>query len=270
MKIESYKTNGSSLPIVIKHNDQKYFVKLHAGMSGSQALINEWIGNSLGLALGINVQTPRWIEISEDIKTDHLSIELRELIKKSIGLNIAFEFKENVKEIDVTELKGMLKKDLIEVFLFDLLLINIDRSSSNLNLMKVDKSIISFDYESSLFIQQLSQNKELLENPKVLQCLRENPLFQIPSEAKLYEFIQKLKKVNIEKILDGIPLVLLSQKDKHLLFEGIKARKKEEWSIYELLQKLRKLEPETKHAFKKRINKNQDQFKRNLKNGKPN
>lgn len=142
MLIEFYIKKGNSFPLVLSNNGRKFFVKLRAGMSGKNALLNEWICNQIGIAVGLNTQQPQWMSLTEDLDVTNLPIEVRELIQKSSGLNITFGFLEEKLDLELHDLSTLREEERTNIFLFDLFTINIDRTEDNLNLMKVGGTII--------------------------------------------------------------------------------------------------------------------------------
>lgn len=265
MNIESYIDRGNSFPIIIEDQGKRYLVKLRAGMSGKYSLISEWIGNTLGRQLGIQTQRPIWIELEEAINADSIHIEVRELVQKSLGINIGFEYQKEATEVLQTELEQLAKHHLAEIFLLDLMMINIDRTARNINLMKVGKALFSVDYESSLLIQDMLTNKSLLEDQRILQCLRKNPLYQPLNEETIDAFVAKTKELSIDSLWSGIPVALLGKEEEKLLKEQFEKRKKKDWFLKEIMDKLTQIVLETAAAEKIRIRKNQAAFKRKFK-----
>ncbi len=262
MKITGFINKGNSFPVILEDKDKKYFVKLGAGMSGKYALLSEWFGNKLGTQLGIKTQAPIWINLDHDLIVDGIHIEVRDLLKKSVGLNIGFEYQEAAAEIIDADINNLSKEIIKEIFLFDLIMINIDRTPSNMNLMQVEGELISVDYESSLLLQELFENKNLLEDKRILQCLRTNPLYTEISDEELEAFIENLKQVSIHKVLEGIPLELLSELERNTIVKGIEEKIKNEWFLKKTIRKLKNLKAATKEEQKIRANKNQETFKR--------
>lgn len=240
-------------------------MKLRAGMSNKYALLNEWIGNKLGNQLGIKIQSPVWFESDDKIATKNTYIEVKELIEKSLGFNIGFDFKEHITEIQVDELELCSHKDLIRIFLFDLMMVNVDRTLANTNLIRFDNTIFSIDYESSLLVQSIIEDKNFLENSRVLQCFRNNPLYQEIEENEVNEFLAITHSVSLDLILSEIPESLLNKKTFNLLKQGIEKRKEQDWSLKEILSKLKSLQPENQDEQKAKRKMNQAKFKKNLK-----
>ena len=250
-------THFSGLP-----NWQKCFVKLRAGMSGKYSLLSEWLGNRLGHMLGIKTQTPVWVELTADVAMDGIHVEVRDLIMKSLGTNIGFKFQEDLQDFTPGDLNQCAKNELNELFLLDLILINVDRSLENLNLVRARDEFFSIDYESSLLFQDLIERSNLLQNDRILQGLKTNPLYANIQSSTLKKFQQKLNAIAFEKILSEIPSELMSTEMKLNFIDGIKDRKRNDWHLEETMKKLTTLEVESLEARAERIKKNQEAFRR--------
>jgi len=266
MKIKSYIKRGNSFPVILEDNGIDYFVKLRAGMSGKYALVSEWIGNKIGNQLGIKTQTPIWINIDKEVGLENIYIEVRELIHKSIGLNIGFEYQEDAREFQISDLEKLDRKQVNEIFLFDIIMLNIDRTLTNTNLMWIKDEISSVDYESSLFVQELIENKNLLKDERILLSLKTNPLYQDQAEESINKFIEKLKNISIDKIIAEIPFDLMNQEERNSILKGFEHKQKNRWFLNETMSKLKVIKIETEEERKVRANKNQATFIRNLKN----
>ncbi len=262
MKITSYINRGNSFPVILEDGGEKYFVKLHAGMSGKYALLSEYLGNKLGNQLNLKTQIPLWIELDQEVEIEEIHIEVKDLINKSLGTNIGFKYQEEATALNGKEWKEGHKKEAQETYLFDLMMINIDRTPQNMNLMKVGEDTISVDYESSLLLQELIGNKNLLADARILQGLRNNPLYQEISETLIDEFLEKTKKISIKEILAEIPSKLLGKEERDSILKGMETKQKNKWFLKETLAKLKNLHTETKAEQKSRSKRNQAAFKR--------
>jgi hypothetical protein len=262
MTVKSYINKGNSFPIIIEDKGKNYFVKLQAGMSGKHALVSEWIGTQLGNQIGIPTQIPHWIELNSNVEMEAIHIEVRDLIGKSLGTNIGFPYLKEAKDVRKEDLESLEEEQRNEIFLFDLMMINIDRTPSNINLMDLEGKLLSVDYESSLLVQELIENKKYLEDERILKCFRHNPLYQEMSEETIDRFIEKVKDLSVERILAEIPLVLLSRAERALIVEGIELKKRNEWHLKGTMDKLRSIKIESKKEHRRRINRNQAEFKR--------
>ena len=262
MKVLEYILGGNSFPIVVEENSQKHLVKLKTGMSGSNSLVNEWLGNLIGKKIGLVTRTPKWINLTCNLEYDHIYIEVRELIEKSMGINICFDYIESVEELSSIELKALDKKKFINVYLLDVLLLNIDRTESNLNLMKdKDGKIIISDFESSLFLNELINGRKTSKDVRILQCLKANPFYQKVENDVLTSFIKKVDSINFDTLLYDLPDEVLSKIAKENLKREFDKRKIQEWNLKELLMRIDDTILETEEAKKLRTRQNRDKLK---------
>ena len=264
MKIEQYIKKGNSFPIIVSREGKQFFVKLRSGMSGKYALMNEWIGNKIGQQIGVKTQTPTWIELNSEIRAEGLHIEVKELVNKSLGLNIGFEFKPDAREVKKEDLAELNKQELAEIFLLDLVMINIDRTATNFNLMKSGGNLFSVDYESSLLVSGILENKNLLRNSRILQSLRNNPLYQSVDQSAMEEFLDKTQKIVIGEIISEIPRSILDAQSCDWLIREMEGKRRIGWALKPLLNELNQLKSETREEQKERFRRNQAAFKKKL------
>lgn len=267
MRAITYFNRGNSFPIVLEHQGKKYLVKLREGMSGKYSLLSEWLGNRMGSVLGLNTQAPLWLNL-EEVEMEGLHEEVRDLIQKSRGLNIGFGFLENANELREAALDDLDKRAFQEVFLLDVLLLNIDRSPENANLLQAQGAIWPIDYESSMLFQEILDGSEVRNNPRILQCLKANPLYQKVGPKVLSDFIQKVKQIDFEKMLKEIPEILLGKETRERVLSGLEQRKKQAWKISETLEKLDAVVVVSKTEKREMANRNQALFKRNMERSK--
>ena len=257
MKVISYKLKGNSCPVVIEQENQKHLVKLSAGLSGEFSLLCEWFGNLIGKSIGLNTRIPEWILLTDSLDYKDIYIEVRDLIDKSLGINIAFEYYEKVNEINLAELSKAEKAKFTDVYLLDVLMINIDRTIQNHNLISTeDNKILISDFDSSLIFNELLNNTKPSTNISVLQCLRANPFYQPLEKINLERFIERINHVNFEAIVDKIPNELLNSQNKATALTRIESKKLNNWNLREVLLNIDEvtLESESERNIRTKIN----------------
>ena len=266
MKVLDYKIGGNSFPIVVKDQHNKYLIKLKAGLSGEYSIISEWFGNCVGAEIGLNTRKPIWISLDNSLDYKKLYIEVRDLIEKSMGTNIAFTYIDQLEELSINELNPV---DFLESYLVDVIMLNIDRTIGNTNLLK-DKngSIIISDYESSLLFNELIYSVKPSNDTRILQCLRANVFYQKIKEKDVVNFVNKLNNINFDKLIDQLPQEILDINQKQLLKLKLNQKKKEEWNLKSLLSKIDSIKLETQEAKQKRIKANRDKLLRLVENDK--
>ena len=265
MEVISYFMGGNSFPIVVRHQQQKKLVKLRAGLSGGHASVSEWFGNIVGDFLGIYTRQPYWIFLPDDLVYDKMYIEVKDLIEKSLGVNIAFDFIENAQSVQSHDLKSLDISQYVDVFLFDVIMLNIDRTKSHPNmLMDNDKRIIVSDFDASLLFNELLSGSNLQHNSRVLQCLKEHPFYQIVSSDKIADFLSNLNNVDFKSIIETIPDDILELQFKSQILEVIAQRVRDDWQLKELLENISVTRVESELERNRRIRQNREQLERRV------
>lgn len=267
-KVLAVSRKGSSMPITIEGDDNNtYFLKLAGALSGPLAHICDWISCRIGNTIELPTPVPSLVLLHDNLDTGPLDIEMKDLLRKSRGLNLAYPFYENV--VDCTpELMAAHTELLHRLFIFDLFLLNIDRIASNTNLLSTEGTIISFDYESSFLIMGIIQNISYFAAPLVLKQLRHNPLYneQITDSMVRSEF-QRLKQVPLQPIVESLPEEWIQQTGQptHSFIEtmvtGLTEAVQSEDKYIELLHTLRTVPFESEEERKKRVRENRLRFK---------
>lgn len=260
-KVISYHLGGNSFPIVIQNNTDRYLVKLRAGLSGEYSLLSEWLGNRTGKLIGLNTRQPYWIWLTDSLKYLDIFIEVRDLIDKSLGINIGFEYIDNAELFDINHISQIDKEQQIDIFLLDLLMVNIDRTTQNHNLLSNETGVLITDYDSSLIFNDLFKNVNLTENKQVLQCLKTNPFYQKIKDSQLKTFITKINQIDFEEIIYEIPNELITPQNKRIICNKLEEKKTKDWKLKETLDNLEKIDLETEIERNLRINKNREKLK---------
>jgi len=265
VQIVSYFLQGNSFPVVLKRDEGTFFVKLREGMSGEFAIISEWFGNRLGNRIGLNTRAPFWITIPENVEFNDIYIEVRELVAKSVGLNIGFKYITDIQEVSIGELTSINDETLTNIFLFDILMMNIDRTTTNLNLLSISGKPTISDFDSSLLFNEIAYGRDLLADNRILQCFRANPFYRNVENAKVDLFLEKVNGAAIDSIVDEIPSEIIDDARREVLMKGLQERSKNGWRIKEVLEKLERVTLETEEERNNRIRKNREKLEKLVK-----
>lgn len=263
MKVIKYIPGGNSFPLVIENNNQKKLVKLRAGMSGEHSILNEWFGNVIGEKIGIRTRKPNWISLSDNLEYSHIYIEVRELIEKSMGLNICFDYLENVKELSFKDIEKLDKKKFIDIYLLDVLMLNIDRTKENLNLLQEEKIIVS-DFEASLFFNELLNNHSITNKIEVLKCLKANPFYQKIKKDELNSFLKRLNNIDFKKLISELPNEIFIQAYKTQLSQKFTKKQNTQWEMRELLNNIDNVSLENEEEKQKKRKSNREKFEKHI------
>jgi hypothetical protein len=212
LRFHSYLTTGSSTPIVVQDDaGSRFFVKLRGGQSGRYSYLCEWICGHLGYEIGLPINKPGLITIDETLEIGKIHEEVKDLIHKSFGLNLAFPFYENIRPCAPDRAHAVHTHATAALFAFDIFLLNTDRTIRNPNLMEAEGLLRSFDYETSFLLMGIMQDKDFSTSDFVLQALRENPICQAELDEKLVSnMFERLRGVDLTALVDSLPEAWIS------------------------------------------------------------
>ena len=91
-KVLSAFRQGSSWPVLVETGTRRVFTKLRATAHGTAPLLAEVVVGELADALGIATPGRCLIEIEPGIVSDYVNEELFDLLARSSGLNLGFEW----------------------------------------------------------------------------------------------------------------------------------------------------------------------------------
>lgn len=268
----SFLPAGSSTPIVVQSADgRKYLVKLKGGQSGSFSYLNEWIAGRLGAVLGLPVSVPETILIDETLDTAGIHEEVKDLIHKSFGLNLAFPFFENAVPCSAKTARAEYDDAAQKLFAYDVFLQNTDRTVQNPNLLEIDGRVFSFDYETSFLLMGIVQGKNFLQSEFVLRALRENPLFRETLRGEVVEALfNRLRRADIAGIVDSLPGEWASAVKpdvgnlKKVLQKGLSDAMEQHSHFTGTLRKIGEIVPENEEDKRKRREANRTRFEDGL------
>lgn len=268
----SFLPAGSSTPVVVQSaGGRKYLVKLKGGQSGNFSYLNEWIAGHLGAALGLPVSVPGTLLIDATLETGGIHEEVKDLIHKSFGLNLAFPFFENAVPCSAKTAHAVYDDVVQKLFAYDVFLLNADRSAQNPNLLELDSRVFSFDYEISFLLMGIMQGKDFSQSDFVLRALRENPLFREDLGAEtVKELFARLRQADVAGIVDSVPGEWMSPLNpdagalRENLKEGLLGAIAAEARFAETLCRIREITPENEADKRKRREANRARFEKGL------
>lgn len=151
---------GGSLPALAEADDDfKYVLKFRGAGHGVKALISELIGGKVAEALGL--QTPELVfaYLHEDFGRTEADEEIQDLLKGSVGRNIALHYLSGAINYDPAAIKidGKLASEIVWL---DAFLTNIDRTFRNTNMLYWHKELWLIDHGASLYFHHSWDNWE--------------------------------------------------------------------------------------------------------------
>ncbi|MFL5037238.1 MAG: HipA family kinase [Microvirga sp.] len=142
---------GGSLPAVVEGDDDGlYVLKFRGAGQGPKALIAELVAGELARSLGLLVPEIVFMELDEDLARTEADPEIQDLIRASVGLNLALDFLPSALTYDplVWQPDALLASRIVW---FDAFVMNVDRTARNSNMLLWHRRLWLIDHGASLY-----------------------------------------------------------------------------------------------------------------------
>jgi hypothetical protein len=152
---------GGSLPAIIEADDLGlYVLKFHGAGQGPLALVAELIAGEIGRALGLNVPELVFVELDAALGRNEPDPEIRDLLRASVGLNLALDFLPGSTMFDPAARDTAEAQLASQIVWFDAFVTNVDRSARNPNMIYWHKTLYLIDHGAALYFHHDWQNAE--------------------------------------------------------------------------------------------------------------
>lgn len=151
---------GGSMPAIAEADDDfLYVLKFRGAGQGVKALIAEIIGGEIARALGFKVPEIVFANLDEAFGRTEPDEEIQDLLKASVGLNLALHYLSGAITFDptVTAVDPILASQIVWL---DCLLMNMDRTARNTNMLIWHQELWLIDHGASLYFHHSWQNWE--------------------------------------------------------------------------------------------------------------
>jgi hypothetical protein len=151
---------GGSLPAIAEADDGfLYVLKFRGAGQGVKSLIAELIGGELARAIGLKVPEIVFANLDEGFGRTEPDEEIQDLLKASVGLNLALHYLSGATTFDplVNKIDPQLASKIVWL---DSLLNNVDRTSNNSNMLYWRHELWLIDHGASLFFHHSWNNWE--------------------------------------------------------------------------------------------------------------
>lgn len=160
---------GGSMPAIAEADDEfLYVLKFRGAGQGHKALIAEIIGGEIARLLGLKVPELVFANLDVAFGRTEPDEEIQDLLKASVGLNLALHYLSGAITFDptVTKIDSLLASQIVWL---DCLLTNMDRTARNTNMLLWHKELWLIDHGASLYFHHSWQNwEEQAKKPFVL------------------------------------------------------------------------------------------------------
>ncbi len=151
---------GGSLPAIAEADDGfLYVLKFRGAGQGRKALIAELIGGELARAVGLRIPELVFAELDAAFGRSEPDEEIQDLLKASVGLNLGLHYLSGAITYDpaVTTVDAWLASRIVWL---DALLLNVDRTARNTNMLIWHKELWLIDHGAALYFHHSWQNWE--------------------------------------------------------------------------------------------------------------
>lgn len=223
--IQPFREGGSMPGLVDADDGFSYVIKFRGAGQGKKALVAELIGGELARFLGLRMPELVFAELDVYFSRLEPDEEIQDLLKFSVGKNLgvhflngAITFDANVDDIDEYEAS--------KIVWLDALLMNVDRTARNTNMLIWHKELWLIDHGASLYFHHAWDNwKETIKKPFVQ--IKDHVLLKKASKVREVDatYRKYFTQENIKQVLDVIP-------DEWLIEEGRELSPKEVRQVY--------------------------------------
>ncbi len=198
---------GGSLPAIVEGDDLGlYVLKFHGAGQGPLALAAEVIAGEIGRLLGLPVPELVLIELDEAFGRNEQDEEIRDLLGRSVGLNLGMDYLPGSLMFDAAAGDRPTAEFASELVWFDAFVTNVDRSARNPNLLRWHKKLYPIDHGAALYFHHNWQNLEAAAETRFGQ-IKDHVLLRWASELKLADDKMRplLTRQNLERVLAAVP-----------------------------------------------------------------
>jgi hypothetical protein len=212
---------GGSLPAIVEADDQfLYVLKFHGAGQGKKALIAELLGGEIARELGFRV--PEIVFANLDVAFGRIEgdEEIQDLLKASVGLNIGLHYLSGSITFDPLAIKvdTVLASKIVWL---DSLLLNMDRTARNTNMLFWHKELWLIDHGACLYFHHSWHDWQNPQRPFL--NIKDHVLLPIASELSevSHDFLSILTVQRIQQIVALVPSEWLTEES----FDSIEAHR---------------------------------------------
>jgi len=204
VKVTRYVTplrEGGSMPAIAEADDGfLYVLKFRGAGQGPNALIAELIGGEIARILGFKVPELVYANLDEAFGRTEPDEEIQDLLKASVGLNLALHYLSGAITFDpaVNVVDAKLASQIVWL---DCFLTNMDRTCRNTNMLIWHKELWLIDHGASLYFHHAWQDWETqAKRPFIL--IKDHVL--LPGASLLEQVDEEFKKLLVPELIQSV------------------------------------------------------------------
>lgn len=192
---------GGSLPAIAEADDGfLYVVKFRGAGQGNKALIADLIGGEMARAAGMYVPEIVCANLDEAFGRTEPDEEIQDLLQASEGLNLALHFLSGAITYDPA-VKPPGSRLASRIVWLDALLLNVDRTARNTNLLCWKNELWLIDHGASLYFHHAGNNWEDAAIKPFVQ-IKDHVLLQQGNEIETAD--KEMKEIFTEEVIENI------------------------------------------------------------------
>ncbi|MCY4779967.1 aminotransferase class I and II [Sphingobacterium sp. UT-1RO-CII-1] len=205
---------GGSLPGLIDADDGfSYVLKFRGAGQGKKALIAELIGGELARFLDLRMPEMVFAELDESFARTEPDEEIQDLLRFSVGKNLAVHFLNGAITFDAN-VDEVSANEASKIVWFDALMMNVDRTVRNTNMLIWKNELWLIDHGASLYFHHAWDNWEEQAAKPFIQIKDHVLLSYATTVREVDDMYRKVfTEENIRNVLSIIP-------DEWLIEEG--------------------------------------------------
>lgn len=151
---------GGSLPGLVDADDGfSYVIKFRGAGQGKKALVAEFIGGELARLLDLRMPEMVFAELDESFARMEPDEEIQDLLRFSVGKNLGVHFLNGAITFDAN-VDVVSEEEASKIVWMDALLMNVDRTARNTNMLIWHKELWLIDHGASLYFHHSWDNWE--------------------------------------------------------------------------------------------------------------
>lgn len=208
---------GGSLPGLVDADDGfSYVIKFRGAGQGKKALVAELIGGELARFLGLRMPEMVFAELDPSFARMEPDEEIQDLLRFSVGKNLGVHFLNGAITFDAN-VDEISEEEASKIVWLDALLMNVDRTARNTNMLIWHKELWLIDHGASLYFHHSWDNwEEQLAKPFVQ--IKDHVLLNKASYVRAVdkEYRNYFNADTISAILNTIPDEWLQEEGREL------------------------------------------------------
>ena len=196
---------GGSLPAIAEADDGfLYVLKFRGAGQGPKALIAELIGGEIARILGFRIPELVFVNLDEAFGRTEPDEEIQDLLKFSVGLNLALHYLSGAITFDptVTLVDAKLASQIVWL---DALLTNVDRTVRNTNMLMWHKELWLIDHGAALYFHHSMDNWEEQAKRPFVQ-IKDHVLIKKATELDAVD--AEFKAILTPEVISGITSII--------------------------------------------------------------